>query len=106
MNHLKFLILNKNSMFRNVLFIMSSCFFSICAMAQKDTTKQSINITSSYKPILRNAVKINFSGSQLLADTSTTVKPYMIPAQNLFYAYQPIALKPLALQLFQQRLYC
>ena len=85
-------------MFRNVLFIMSSCFFSICAMAQKDTTKQSINITSSYKPVLRNAVKINFSGSQLLADTSTTVKPYIIPAQNLFYAYQPIALKPLALQ--------
>jgi len=66
--------------------------------AQKDTTKQSINITSSYKPVLRNAVKINFSGSQLMADTSTTVKAYNIPSQNLFYAYQPVTLKPLALQ--------
>jgi hypothetical protein len=33
-----------------------------------------------------------------MADTATTVKPYIIPSQNLFYAYQPIALKPLALQ--------
>lgn len=66
--------------------------------AQKDTTQQSINITSSYKPVLRNAVKINFSGSQLMADTFTTVKAYNIPAQNLFYAYQPVTLKPLALE--------
>ncbi len=66
--------------------------------AQKDTTQQSINITSSYKPVLRNAVKINFSGSQLMADTSTTVKAYNVPAQNLFYAYQPVTLKPLALE--------
>ncbi len=85
-------------MYRNAFLIMTACLLSVSVMAQKDTTKQSINITSSYKPVLRNAVKINFSGSQLLADTSTTVKPYIIPAQNLFYAYQPIALKPLALQ--------
>ncbi|MEO6488667.1 MAG: hypothetical protein ABIO04_01910 [Ferruginibacter sp.] len=74
------------------------CLCSLTVRAQRDTTKQSINITSSFKPVLRNAVKINFSGSQLMADTSTTVKPYIIPAQNLFYAYQPITLKPLALQ--------
>lgn len=66
-------------------------------LAQKDTT-QTITITSTYKPVLRNAVKINFSGSQLPADTNKTVAPYNIPAQNLFYAYQPIPLKPLALQ--------
>ena len=85
-------------MCRNVLLIMISCLCSVFVMAQRDSTKQSINITSSYKPVLRNAVKINFSGSQLMADTSTTVKPYIIPAQNLFYAYQPISLKPLVLQ--------
>jgi hypothetical protein len=67
--------------------------------AQRDTTKkQSIDITSSYKPVLRNAVKINFAGSQLVADTSRSVLQYKIPSQNLFYAYRPISLKPLALQ--------
>ncbi len=68
------------------------------ATAQRDTTKtQSIDITSSFKPVLRNAVKINFSGSQLVADTSRPVLGYTIPSQNLFYAYQPISLRPLAL---------
>ncbi|MBC7534998.1 MAG: hypothetical protein H7258_04825 [Ferruginibacter sp.] len=74
-------------------------FVSGALFAQRDTTKkQSINIVSSFKPVLRNAVKINFSGSQLNADTSKTVKEYLIPSQNLFYAYQAISLKPLALQ--------
>ncbi|MEP7165963.1 MAG: hypothetical protein ABI741_14770 [Ferruginibacter sp.] len=85
-------------MYRYILLITTGCFFSLSLLAQRDTTKQSINITSSFKPVLRNAVKINFSGSQLLADTTASVRPYVIPAQNLFYAYQPISLKPLALQ--------
>lgn len=73
-------------------------FVPASMFAQRDTTrKQSIDIISAYKPVLRNAVKINFSGSQLIADTSRNVSPYNIPAQNLFYAYQPISLKPLAL---------
>lgn len=68
------------------------------AFGQIDTTKkQTIDITSSYKPLLRNAVKINFSATNLLADTNKIVAPYKIPAQNLFYSYQPISLKPLAL---------
>lgn len=73
---------------------------SLAANAQRDTLKKgtTIDITSSYKPVLRNAVKINFSGSQLTADTSKNVGPYNVPAQNLFYSYQPIPLKPLALQ--------
>jgi hypothetical protein len=69
------------------------------SFAQRDTSKRTtIDITSSYKPVLRNAVKINFAASQLNADTSKNVGPYNVPAQNLFYSYQPITLKPLALQ--------
>jgi len=77
--------------------------FSLVAMASfgqqgRDTTKkQTIDITSSYKPVLRNAVKINYSATHLNADTSKTVAAYNIPAQNLFYSYQPISLRPLAL---------
>jgi hypothetical protein len=74
------------------------CFSGMAAFAQKDTIrKQTIDITSSYKPVLRNAVKINFSASNLNADVSKPALSYNIPPQNLFYTYQPMSLKPLAL---------
>lgn len=74
------------------------CLWGVASYAQKDTAKkQTIDITSSYKPVLRNAVKINFSASNLTADSSKLISPYNIPAQNLFYTYQPMTLKPLAL---------
>ena len=74
------------------------CLLSIVSLAQRDTTKrQTIDITSSYKPVLRNAVKINLSASPLSADTSRPRMGYDIPPQNLFFAYQPISLKPLGL---------
>ncbi|MEO8770386.1 MAG: hypothetical protein ABI402_09890 [Ferruginibacter sp.] len=86
-------------MHHKLALLVAILFVSTAAMAQhgKDTTKQSINIVSSFKPVLRNAVKIDFSGSQLNADTAKNMKAYIIPSQNLFYAYQAIALKPLAL---------
>jgi hypothetical protein len=69
------------------------------AKAQRDTSKKtSIDITSAYKPVLRNAVKINFSATHLNADTTRPRMNYTVPAQNLFYAYQPISLRPLAMQ--------
>lgn len=74
------------------------CLLGHASFAQKDTSKkQIIDITSSYKPVLRNAVKINFSASNLNADSSKFISPYTIPSQNLLYTYQPMALKPLAL---------
>jgi hypothetical protein len=81
-----------------IIVIFITLFFVSNAFAQDSTKKQSININSSYKPVLRNAVKINFAGSQLPADTSKPNLSYKIPAQNLFYAYKPISLKPLALE--------
>ena len=81
------------------LFLAVFYFSGDVALAQKDTSRPvSIDITSAYKPVLRNAVKINFSGTHVAQDTSRTVSPYNIPSQHLFYAYQPIALKPLALE--------
>lgn len=83
---------------RLVFSITGVCCFSFASFAQRDTTKkQTIDITSSYKPVLRNAVKINFSATQLNTDTSKNVGPYTIPPQNLFYTYQPASLRPLAI---------
>jgi hypothetical protein len=83
---------------KKIIAITISLFFVAVLFAQDTTKKQSININSSYKPVLRNAVKINFAGSQLPADTSKALLNYKIPSQNLFYAYRPISLRPLALE--------
>ncbi len=72
-------------------------FFAFATYAQPSKT-QTIDINSSYKPVLRNAVKINFNGAQLPVDTINPILAYKIPSQNLFYAYSPISLKPLALE--------
>jgi hypothetical protein len=93
-----FLFFNLSNMNKAALIITIAFFSQSTLFAQKDTArKQTIDITSSYQPVLRNAVKINISGSQLAADTSRPSLSYNIPSQNLFYAYQPISLRPLAL---------
>jgi len=76
--------------------LTTGIFITLLANAQRDST-QSISITTEYQPVLRNAAKLNFSGTHLPADTSRLVAPYYIPPQNLFYTYQPIPLRPLAL---------
>ena len=82
---------------RILLVVFCSCFM-LRSYAQEPKKTQSIDINSSYKPVLKNAVKINFAGSQLPADTTLPRLVYKIPSQNLFYAYSPISLKPLALE--------
>lgn len=67
------------------------------ANAQDTTKKKSIDITSTFKPVLREASKINFNAAPPVADTSRTALNYSIPSQNLFFAYQPAELKPVAL---------
>ncbi len=81
-------------------FISFLVFFLVIikANAQRDTTRrQTIEITSSYKPVLRNPVKINLYASPVTGDTSRPRLAYNIPPQNLFFTYQPVPLKPLAL---------
>lgn len=67
--------------------------------AQDTTLSQTIKITSSYKPHLRNAVKINLVASPVSADTSRPRLAYNIPAQNLFFSYRPLVLAPPALSI-------
>jgi hypothetical protein len=67
--------------------------------AQNDTTrKKSVNITSAFKPVLRESAKINFNASPPTADTAKPKLQYDIPNPNLLFAYQPGTLKSLALQ--------
>lgn len=61
------------------------------------STAKEVVITSSFKPSLRNASKINFTAATPLLDTTKLKLTYNIPSQNLFFSYQPVPIKPLAL---------
>lgn len=58
---------------------------------------KTVVITSSFKPALRNAAKINFSAASPLPDSVLPKLQYNVPSQNLFFSYDPATLKPLAL---------
>ncbi len=86
------------SSLNKIIFILPLCFLFSSLHAQDTTRRQTIQITSSYKPSLRNTVKINLYASPISPDTSHPRLAYNIPPENLFFAYQPVSLKPLSLQ--------
>ncbi|MBL0883717.1 MAG: hypothetical protein IBJ16_10300 [Chitinophagaceae bacterium] len=68
------------------------------AAALADTSSpRVVTITSAFKPSLKNAAKINFTAASTYIDSSRTPVTYSVPAQNLFFSYQPVPIKPLAL---------
>lgn len=70
----------------------------ISAGAQDTLRKREVNVTSTFKPTLKDAAKINFNAAPALTDTSRPRLQYNIPDQNLLFGFQPGSLKPLALQ--------
>src|SRR3979409_245308 len=84
------------------LFFLASLIVCIgySVSAQNDTTrKKSVEITSAFKPVLRESAKINFNASPPTADTAKPKLQYDIPDPSLLLGYQPGSLKPLALQI-------
>src|SRR5205085_3414126 len=73
-------------------------FCGAAVQAQDSTKRKEVNITSTFKPALKDAAKINFNPSPPSADTARPRLQYTIPNQNLAFAFQPGSLKPLALQ--------
>lgn len=87
----------KQTLYRLFFLSLGVCSVGI-SFAQKDTVgKGGIDIISSFKPVLRQAAKINFDASPPPADTTKAKLNYTIPNQNLLFSYQPGSLKPLAL---------
>src|SRR5688572_25042819 len=66
--------------------------------AAQDTTGKKVRITSSFKPVLKEAAKVNFNAAPPTTDTTRPRLQYNIPNQNLNFAFQPGSLRPLALQ--------
>ncbi len=89
------LILRK-SFFVTVFLVL---VFGMSAHAQDTSKRKTIDITSTFKPVLREGVKINFHATPPVSDTTRPRLTYNIPSQYLFLNYQPGELKPVALQI-------
>jgi hypothetical protein len=89
--------MNKSSI---TLFIFSGCFLGTATMvhAQEPNKGKTIDVTSTFKPVLREASKINFNATEPAVDTTKPRLNYNIPAQNLFFTYQPAGVHPVALR--------
>src|SRR5688500_17103310 len=78
------------------------CIFMGCTLfvgAQDSVNKRVVNVTSAFKPVLKEAAKINFDATPPKTDTTRPKLQYNIPNQNLLFAYQPGSLRPLALDI-------
>ena len=90
--------MTKQSLYR--IFFLGSGLISLAISYAQDTTKKrSVDITSTFKPVLKEAAKINFNATPPSADTTKPKLNYGMPNQNLLLAYQPGTLKPLALNI-------
>lgn len=81
-----------------ILVALCTCLTGTLLRAQDTTKRKTIDITSSFKPVLRDAVKINFNAAPPALDTSRPKLSYTIPEQYLFLNYLPAEMKPVALQ--------
>ena len=79
------------------LFAIAAINISLHTSAQDTTKRRTIDITSTFKPVLREASKLNFQASPVIADTTPPKLTYNIPAENLLFKYQPVELKPVSL---------
>ncbi len=59
-------------------------------------TPKTVVVTSAFKPTLREPLKINFSAAAPSPDSILPPLQYNVPAQNLFFTYQPATLQPIA----------
>jgi hypothetical protein len=80
--------------------ILLAIVFAIgnASSAQDSAKGKEVNVTSQFKPTLKDAAKINFNATPPAADTSRPRLQYNIPNQNLALGFTPGSLKPLALE--------
>ena len=85
---------------RSIPFFIALGMLPVAVQAQDTTIKRkTVEVTSTFKPVLKDAAKINFNATPPTADTARPRLQYQIPNQNLLFPYQPGSLKPLALQI-------
>jgi len=84
---------------RFLLYMTAFCVTNVSAqVASKNTadTAKVVTITSAFKPSLRPLSKINFLAATPFVDNSKVTMQYLVPAQNISFGYQAVAVTPLA----------
>jgi hypothetical protein len=90
--------LNPLSNMKGIICLTMFLFLVSAAVKAQDTTKRkTINITSTFKPALKNTAKLNFNAEAPLIDTTRPDLKYNLPVQFLSLVYQPVGLNPVAL---------
>jgi hypothetical protein len=79
------------------IFLFCFLFIGLRIFSQDSTKRRTIEITSTFKPVLRESSKLNFQAAPLTADTTPPKLAYNIPAEHLLFKYQPVELKPVSL---------
>ncbi len=83
---------------KGFLCVLACLLLATGALHAQDTTKRrTINVTSTFKPSLRNSAKINFNAQAPITDTAHPHLNYNLPVQFLNLQYQPVGLSPVAL---------
>lgn len=81
-----------------LIFILAfSLVLTVKVSAQDSLKRKTIEITSTFKPVLRDAVKINFNAAPPSVDSTRPSLKYNLPSQNLSFTYIPVLIKPVAL---------
>lgn len=88
-----------NQSYIKSVFLVCAMLIGVFSLAQDTSKRKTIEITSTFKPVLREAAKINFNAAPPSVDSSRPVLKYDIPTQNLLFTYQPAAINPVALQM-------
>lgn len=71
---------------------------AVTAFSQDTTKRRTIEVTSTFKPELRESAKLNFQAFPVVSDTTPPKLGYNIPAEQLLFKYRPAELKPVSLE--------
>jgi len=90
----------KRRLSTRTLLLFSILSIGTYSRAQVDTSKRrTIEVTSTFKPVLRQTAKINMNATPPVEDTAKPKLQYTLPDQNLLFDYIPGNLKPLAMNI-------
>ncbi len=90
---------NKITIKRFIFLVIISVCFVLNGNTQDILKKETIDITSSFKPSLKEAAKINFNAAPPVPDSSRPVFKYNIPVNSLALVYQPATVSAVALNI-------
>lgn len=82
---------------KSQVILLATAIGGFLVSSAQDSSKNTIVVSSSFKPVLRNFTKLGFSSTPPIADADKPKFVYKIPSQNVTPRFQPLSIKPLSL---------